>query len=166
MTQYLCGWCKPRQVPSLQLIGPPCSTNEDTEGLRGAETQALLSAAVDQRQTPTPATVLQPPPGLPHPSLKSHGSWGTQEPETLAYQTPTLHHHHTQSQPFVQQSVTGHLQHDFSRHWGACSKQAGSNPCPQGADNRGPLTRSTKGKPRLKEVMPHGHTKRKWQSQD
>lgn len=38
--------------------------NRGIEGLRGAETYLMLSAALDQTQAPTPATVLWPPPEL------------------------------------------------------------------------------------------------------
>lgn len=40
------GKCVPGR-PSQQLIWPPCSTNEDSEGLRGAEVHLLLSADLD-----------------------------------------------------------------------------------------------------------------------
>lgn len=100
------GRCVPAR-PSQQLRWPPHSMNGDTEGLRGPEIHLTPSVALDQRQTPMPATVLRPPSGLLQASPGSHGPRETQEPETLAHQT-TIAPLHTQSQPFIQQSPSAH----------------------------------------------------------
>lgn len=50
--------------------------NGGAEGLRGAETHLMPSAALDQTQAPTPATALWLPPGLLTAQPSELWAWG------------------------------------------------------------------------------------------
>lgn len=62
-----CVRCEPKAGASQLAISAAHKashgTSRDTGSLTGAEMHETPSAALDQRQSPTPATVLRPPPG-------------------------------------------------------------------------------------------------------
>lgn len=76
-------WVRPSEAIPAAHLGP-CSMNGGTEGLRGAETHLMPSAALDQTQAPAPATALWLPPGLLTAQPSEPRAWGHSGTETLA----------------------------------------------------------------------------------